>query len=256
MHQQVAGQVRDHRAVAKRNDLLVEADIGFRVLVEMLVRLAVEELREGATQAGQILVRGGGAGEPRRHALQRRPGLDHADDLALRLLDDEHAAPGLVAHEAFLLQHRQRLADRRAAHAERLRQAALIEPHIPGLAVDVHVGDRGFQRLVGQRPQARRRNDRLDREIFHHFGSTLMPMGLRVRSGSIEPREHGVSSFGRQGSPHSGVPALPAESARERADLRFPARNVDLWHLVCQKKTGESMPAAFAGCRAASRMVL
>ena len=52
--------------------------------------------------------------EPRRHALERRPHLDHLDDLLLRLADDEDAAARHGAQEAFLLEQRHRLADRRA----------------------------------------------------------------------------------------------------------------------------------------------
>ena len=64
------------------------------------------------------------------------------------------AAPRHRADEAFLLQHRQRLADRRAAHAEVLRKLAFVEPDLERVAVDVHLGDRALDRLAGLRAQA------------------------------------------------------------------------------------------------------
>ena len=46
---------------------------------------------------------------------------------------------GTDAHEALLLEQRHRLADRRAADAEILRQLALVEPDVARVAVDVHL---------------------------------------------------------------------------------------------------------------------
>jgi hypothetical protein len=50
--------------------------------------------------------------EARRHRFERGPHLDHFDDLALRFANDVDAPPGHRANEAFLLEERQRFADR------------------------------------------------------------------------------------------------------------------------------------------------
>src|SRR5262249_49458721 len=74
---------------------------------------------------------------------------DHLDDLALRLTHDEDAAARKGAHKAFLLQEGHRLADRRAADAEPLREPPLVEPDLLPTVVDVHRGDRPVGRPVG-----------------------------------------------------------------------------------------------------------
>ena len=84
--------------------------------------------------------------EPGGHALQRRPHLDHLDDLLLRLAHDEAAAPRHRAQESFLLEQRHRFADRRARHAERLAQLALVEADLVPMRIDVRVHDRLLQR--------------------------------------------------------------------------------------------------------------
>src|SRR4029077_8317955 len=75
----------------------------------------------------------------RRHALERRPHLDHLDDLALGLADDEDAAARDRSDETLLLENRERLAHRRATHPERLDELPLIEPQRLALAVDVGI---------------------------------------------------------------------------------------------------------------------
>ena len=94
----------------------------------------------------------------------RRPHLDHLDDLLLGLAHDEDAAARHRAQEAFLLEQRHRLADRRAGDAERLRQLPLVEADLVGVRVDVGVDDRLLQRGVGLVAEADVGVDRLQRE--------------------------------------------------------------------------------------------
>src|SRR6516164_433004 len=98
--------------------------------------------------------------EPCRHALERRPHLDHLDDLALGLAHDEDAAPWERTHEALLLEDRERFADRCAADTECLHQLALIESQRLALAVDIGAGDRILEeriRLIAQAHRVDRR---------------------------------------------------------------------------------------------------
>ena len=95
------------------------------------------------------LRRGALGGEPRRHAFERRHDRDHLDDLALRLAHDEDAAARAGADKAFLLEQGHRLADRRAADPEPLREPPLVEPDLLRMVVDVHRGDRPLQRGIG-----------------------------------------------------------------------------------------------------------
>ena len=99
-------------------------------------------------------------GKPRRHAFERRPHRDHVEDLGLGLAHDEDAAARNDPDQALLVELRQRLAQRRAADAEALRQIALVEPQLGIVGVDVHVHDGGLERLVGARLQAQAFADR------------------------------------------------------------------------------------------------
>ena len=81
-------------------------------------------------QIGDLVVGGALGGEPRRHAFERRHDRDHLDDLALRLAHDKDAAARPGADKAFLLQQGHRLADRRAADPEPLREPPLVEPDL------------------------------------------------------------------------------------------------------------------------------
>src|SRR5205814_6606673 len=56
--------------------------------------------------------------------------------------------------EAFLLEERHRLPDGRAAHAERLRKLALVEPNLLAMGVDISVHDRLLQGRIGLFAQA------------------------------------------------------------------------------------------------------
>src|SRR6266550_4488475 len=84
------------------------------------------ELAEHPPQARDFFVGRVQRGEACRHALDRGPHFDHLDDLLLRLAHDEDAAPRNRAQKPLLLEQRHRLADRRPAHAERLRQLTFV----------------------------------------------------------------------------------------------------------------------------------
>ena len=79
--------------------------------------------------------------QPRRHAFERRPGGDHLDHFGPGLAHDIDAAARHRAHEAFALELRHRLAHRRAADAEILRELALVEADVLAAAIDVHRHD-------------------------------------------------------------------------------------------------------------------
>src|SRR3546814_15372886 len=103
--------------------------------------MAALEAGEELAQGSQGVVAGALGGQPRGHALQRRPDIDHLDDLGLRLAHHEDAAPRHAAHEALLLEQRDGLADRRAAYAEILRELALVQPNLDLVAVGVPLRD-------------------------------------------------------------------------------------------------------------------
>ena len=72
-------------------------------------------------------------------------------------LDFAHHHDAAARHgtdKTFLFQHRQRLADRRAADAQLLRELALVEADLARVAVDVHVGDGALDGLAGLLAQA------------------------------------------------------------------------------------------------------
>ena len=91
---------------------------------------AVLEGREHAAQRRDLVVAGVLGDQARRHAFERRPGGDHLDHLALGLAHHIDAAARHRAHEALALELRHRLAHRRAADAEILRELALVEPDV------------------------------------------------------------------------------------------------------------------------------
>ena len=103
-------------------------------------------------------------GEPRRHAFERRPDLDHFDDLLLGFPDDEDAAARDGAQEALLLEQRHRLADRRPADAEGTAQLTLVETDFLAVRIDVGVHDRLLERRVGLVAEADVRVQWLERQ--------------------------------------------------------------------------------------------
>ena len=103
--------------------------------------------------------------QPRRHAFERRPGGDQLDHLAPGLAHDIDAAARHRAHEALALELRHRLAHRRAADAEILRQAALVEPDLGAAAIDVHGGDGVLERGIGLALEICRARQRIDEPV-------------------------------------------------------------------------------------------
>ena len=91
---------------------------------------------------------GGLGNQPRRHAFERRPGGDQFDHFAPGLAHHIDAAARHRADKAFALELRHRLAHRRAADTEILRQAALVEPDLGAAAIDIHRSDRALERDV------------------------------------------------------------------------------------------------------------
>ena len=132
---------------------ILRGDLVLRELVDQRVQL-------GDLRGARVL-----GGKPRRHALERRPHRDHVEDLGLGLAHDEDAAARDDPDEALLVELRQRLAQRRAADAEALRQIALVEPQLGLVGVDVHVHDGGLERIVGARLQAQAFADRGDLQL-------------------------------------------------------------------------------------------
>src|SRR5207247_10627199 len=78
----------------------------------------------------------------------------HLYDLALGLAHDKDAATRAGADKAFLFEQGHRLADRRAAHPEPLREPPLVEPDLLRVVVNVHRGDRPLQRGIGEVAEA------------------------------------------------------------------------------------------------------
>ncbi len=134
----ILGRLRDQSRAAQADDRLMKGDVGIRILVEMLRGRGALELIEQMAQLADFHVACMQRRQARRHALQRRPHLDHLDDLALGFSDDEDATPWHRPDKALLLQDRQCLAHRRSTHAQRLHQLPLIESQ--GLALAVYVG--------------------------------------------------------------------------------------------------------------------
>ncbi len=115
-------------------------------------------------------------------AFERRPHLDHRDDLFPRLAHHEDAATRQGAHEPLLLQQRHRLADRRARDAEIVRELALVEADLARMGIDVEAGDRLLERMIGLRAKARLRVDRLHVEPRHRHLRRHNSRGSQARS--------------------------------------------------------------------------
>jgi hypothetical protein len=99
----------------------VEFDVDLGIFVDMGAHLFLAELRQHLAQRADLGVARAARGEARRHALERRPGDDHLEDLAHGLAYDHDALARQDADQALLLKPRQCLADRRAADAQLFR---------------------------------------------------------------------------------------------------------------------------------------
>src|SRR5713101_10155224 len=137
MEQDIVGHIDQHRRLAERDQRLVKGDIGLRIFLDVILRQAIlAEILEKVAQRGNVLFARRGRDQPRRHALERGPGPDHVDNLALGPANDDDAAAWHGLDEAVLLQHRDRLADRGPADTEALRQGSLVEHDRLGRRID------------------------------------------------------------------------------------------------------------------------
>src|SRR5215471_18879809 len=162
MGEQVLRERDEHAVAAHADDGLVELDVDLGIFVEPGVQLAVLEPREHGAQRSDLVGAGVLGDEPRRHALERGPGGDHLDHLALGLANDVDPAPGNRAHETFALELGHGFAHRRAADAEIRSEPPLVEPDVGPAAIDVQGRDRVFERGIGAALEAVRAADRLD----------------------------------------------------------------------------------------------
>src|SRR5581483_9635284 len=165
VEEQAVGDVHDQRVLAEPDDGLVELDVGLGILAHLAGDLVLRELVDERVQARELAGRRLLGGEPRRHALQCRPHCDHVEDLGLGLAHDENAAARHDLDQPFLVQLGERLAQRRAADAEALRQVALVETQLRVIGVDVHVEDGRLERVVGARLEAQTLADGSDLEM-------------------------------------------------------------------------------------------
>src|SRR5215467_12895229 len=117
-----------------------------RIFAELLAVVTAAEPIHQPMQPGQLRGRGASSSEPRGHAFERRHDRDHLDDFALRLAHDEDAAAWARPNKALLLEQGHRLPDRCATDPEILREPALVEADLSRMVIDVHRGNRPFQR--------------------------------------------------------------------------------------------------------------
>ena len=157
--------------------------------------------------------------QPRRHALERRPGGDHLDHLALGLAHDIDAAARHRAHEALALELRHRLAHRRARDAEILRQLALVEPDVGARAVDVGGNDDVAQGGVGLVLERLLAVDRSDDEARFTHGNRLSSRQFPSFPNTLfiipEAPQAGIGS--------SAAAMVPPHEIRGRTQNRLPA---------------------------------
>src|SRR6266566_3689711 len=182
MGEQVLRERDQHAVAAHADDGLVELDVDLGIFVEPGVQLAVLELREHGAQRSDLVGARVLGDEPRGHALERGPGGDHFDHLALGLANDVNSPPGNRAHETFALELGHGFAHRRAADAEIRCEPALVEPDVGPAAIDVHRHDRVFERRVGAAFEAVRAADWLD--AWRYRGSRGMGRGCDPDAGS------------------------------------------------------------------------
>ena len=147
--EEVLDRLAHQMRAGEADDRLMKRDVRVRIFLDVLGRRRVAELVEHVAQRENVTVRGIHGREPRRHAFERGPHLDHFHDLLLGLANDENAAPRNRAQKSFLLEQRHRFADGRAADAERLAELPLIQAYLVAVRIDVGVHDRLLQRRVG-----------------------------------------------------------------------------------------------------------
>ena len=160
VQQDVVGHVDQHRRLRQRDQRLMEGDIGLGVFLDMILRQTVlAEILEEIAQRRDVLLARGGRDQARGHALERGPGADHVDDLGLGAADHDDAAARHGFDEAVLFQHRDGFANRGAADAEAFGQRALVEHHLLGRRIDVHLENSFLQGLIGLVLEARLRRN-------------------------------------------------------------------------------------------------
>jgi hypothetical protein len=107
--------------------------------------------------------------------------VDHLDDLALGLAQDIHPAARHRAQEAFLLQQRHGLANRRSRDAQRFRQLFFVQTDFFPRTVDVRLRNRLPQFRVRLIAQRNRGVDRLQRERQPVRANFRPVYGLSIR---------------------------------------------------------------------------
>src|SRR5262245_20416530 len=148
----------------------MKLDVDLGIFIEPGVQFAVLELGEHGAQGGDLLGAGVFGDQACRHALERGPGGDHFDHLALGLADDVNSAARHRAYKAFALELSHGFAHRRAADPEIQSEPPLVEPDIGAAAIDVH-GD--LEGGIGAGLEAVRAGERLE------AGGHRRPRGIR-----------------------------------------------------------------------------
>src|SRR5712671_6475964 len=160
--EQILGERDQHAVAAHADDGLMKLDVDFGIFIEPGVQLAVLEFGEHRAQRGDLVGAGALGNESRRHALERGPGGDHFDHLALGLANDINSAPRHRTDKAFALELSHGFAHGRAADAEIQREPPLVETDIGPTAIDVHGHDGILERGIGAALEAVRTSDALD----------------------------------------------------------------------------------------------
>src|SRR5918996_5890965 len=166
--EQAVCDVLEQRALGQLENALMELDVDLGILVDLGAHLFLAELRQHLAQRADLGIARAARGQARRHAFERRPGDDHLEDLAHRLAHDHDALARQNAHQALLLEARERFADRRTADAQLLRELTLVQLELGVLGVDVHRGDAVLQHLVDVILEAEIAVDRLEDEPSRH----------------------------------------------------------------------------------------
>ena len=134
--EQILGHFGEQRAAAHPDDRLMKGDVRIRIFGEPLA-LAVGPWPVPAWNAAISRRKSAISASPARSAASRAAMLSSAAMTVIistisrfDLAHDKDAAARAGADKAFLLEHGHRLADRRAADAQPLRQPPLVEPDL------------------------------------------------------------------------------------------------------------------------------